>query len=280
MGSSIYETALISLEEALASVTTTTKLLATGCPNVICTALPNHWRSNKSLPTPFTVFALGPVPDGTLVTVSAGNEENCCADLRNNRTQMNSQIARFNDLRFVGKSGRGKNFHLTITINTKPAQIAIVGKAIKVTVDGPRDSRTNKRTALDRHASSSVSSDDCSVSSKVRRHASSVIPRPIPTLIPSLPVFSPLFHPFHFVPNNPIPTPISMNFPAHHLLPHPHSHPLHNSVPSIMRPVAPAVSGLPAVLNHTLSLPIEEQPIGSRTRQKMTKIWKPYDIKS
>lgn len=40
----------------------------------------------------------------------------------------------------------GKNFHLTITIDTKPAQIAIVGKAIKVTVDGPRDSRTSKRT--------------------------------------------------------------------------------------------------------------------------------------
>lgn len=102
-----YDKTLLALEEALASITATTKLLPTGCPNVICTELPTHWRSNKSLPTPFTVFALGPVPDGTSVTVSAGNEENCCADLRNNKTHMNGQIARFSDLRFVGKSGRG-----------------------------------------------------------------------------------------------------------------------------------------------------------------------------
>lgn len=108
MDSNDYEKTLIALEEALATVTTTTKLLPTGCPNVICTALPPHWRSNKSLPLPFTVFSLGPVPDGTPVTIAAGNEENCCADLRNNRTEMNGQIARFNDLRFVGKSGRGE----------------------------------------------------------------------------------------------------------------------------------------------------------------------------
>ncbi|VDM44154.1 unnamed protein product, partial [Toxocara canis] len=125
-----YDKALNGLEEALTTITASTKLLPTGCPNVICTALPSHWRSNKSLPSPFTVFALGPVPDGTAVTIAAGNEENSCADLRNNKTHMNGQIARFSDLRFVGKSGRGKNFHLTITIETKPAQVAIVGKAI------------------------------------------------------------------------------------------------------------------------------------------------------
>lgn len=83
------------------------EIVPTGSPNFICTVLPRHWRSNKSLPIAFTVIALGDVKDGTPVTVKAGNEENCSAELRNNTTYMKSQVARFNDLRFVGKSGRG-----------------------------------------------------------------------------------------------------------------------------------------------------------------------------
>uniref|UniRef100_A0A0R3S4E3 Runt domain-containing protein n=1 Tax=Elaeophora elaphi TaxID=1147741 RepID=A0A0R3S4E3_9BILA len=269
MDANDYEKTLVALEEALATITTATKLLPTGCPNVICTALPSHWRSNKSLPLPFIVFALGPVPDGTMVIVAAGNEENCCADLRNNHTQMNGQIARFNDLRFVGKSGRGKNFHLTITIDTKPVQIAIVGKAIKVTVDGPRDSRTNKRTVP-------ISSDDYPVTSKVRRRISTTtIPRPIPTLIPPIPVFPSLFNPFPFVPNPPLPTPVSLNFP--------HSSLLNPIAPAVVRQsVPPVATPLLAVFTQRTRQPSqsEEQPIGARTRRKTTKIWKPYDIKS
>jgi hypothetical protein len=84
------------------------KLLRTGSPNLICTALPSHWRYNKSLPLAFAVFALGDVEDGTLVTIAAGNEENFCADLRNNSAFMKNQVAKFGDLRFVGKSGRGE----------------------------------------------------------------------------------------------------------------------------------------------------------------------------
>lgn len=83
------------------------EIIATGSPNFICTVLPRHWRSNKSLPIPFTVIALGDVKDSTLVSVKAGNEENYSAELRNNITYMVNNIARFNDLRFVGKSGRG-----------------------------------------------------------------------------------------------------------------------------------------------------------------------------
>uniref|UniRef100_A0A915DNY7 Runt domain-containing protein n=1 Tax=Ditylenchus dipsaci TaxID=166011 RepID=A0A915DNY7_9BILA len=49
--------------------------------------------------------------DGTKVSVAAGNEENCTADVKNNSAEFDSQIARFSDLRFVGKSGRGKNFN-------------------------------------------------------------------------------------------------------------------------------------------------------------------------
>jgi hypothetical protein len=52
------------------------------------------------------------------------------------------QVARFSDLRFVGKSGRGKNFNLTITIHHSDyREVTVVPSVIKVTVDGPRDSR-------------------------------------------------------------------------------------------------------------------------------------------
>ena len=56
-------------------------------------------------------MALGDVPDGTLVTVMAGNDENYSAELRNASAVMKNQVARFNDLRFVGRSGRGKQAH-------------------------------------------------------------------------------------------------------------------------------------------------------------------------
>ncbi|KAL1380522.1 hypothetical protein pipiens_000052 [Culex pipiens pipiens] len=43
-----------------------------------------------------------------MVTVSAGNDENFCGELRNCTAIMKNQVAKFNDLRFVGRSGRGK----------------------------------------------------------------------------------------------------------------------------------------------------------------------------
>lgn len=83
------------------------ELVKTGSPYFLCSALPSHWRSNKTLPVAFKVVALGDVVDGTLVTVRAGNDENCCAELRNCTAVMKNQVAKFNDLRFVGRSGRG-----------------------------------------------------------------------------------------------------------------------------------------------------------------------------
>lgn len=82
-----------------------------GSPHFVCTVLPIHWRSNKTLPVAFKVVALGEVGDGTLVTVRAGNDENCCAELRNSTALMKNQVAKFNDLRFVGRSGRGELMH-------------------------------------------------------------------------------------------------------------------------------------------------------------------------
>lgn len=84
------------------------ELIRTGSPMFVCTVLPPHWRSNKTLPVAFKVVALGDIVDGTLVTVRAGNDENYCAELRNCSAVMKNQVAKFNDLRFVGRSGRGE----------------------------------------------------------------------------------------------------------------------------------------------------------------------------
>lgn len=47
------------------------------------------------------------VPDGVVVTVMAGNEDNSSAELRNATATMKQGYAHFNDLRFIGRSGRG-----------------------------------------------------------------------------------------------------------------------------------------------------------------------------
>ncbi|XP_047382090.1 runt-related transcription factor 3 isoform X2 [Sciurus carolinensis] len=122
------------------------ELVRTDSPNFLCSVLPSHWRCNKTLPVAFKVVALGDVPDGTVVTVMAGNDENYSAELRNASAVMKNQVARFNDLRFVGRSGRGKSFTLTITVFTNPTQVATYHRAIKVTVDGPREPRRNERS--------------------------------------------------------------------------------------------------------------------------------------
>lgn len=83
------------------------ELVATGSPCVLCSPLPKHWRSNKTLPTAFRVVILGGVDDGTLVTIRAGNDENWSSELRNSVAQVKNHVAKFNDLRFIGRSGRG-----------------------------------------------------------------------------------------------------------------------------------------------------------------------------
>ena len=95
------------------------ELIKTGSPNILCSALPSHWRSNKTLPVAFKVIYLGDVQDGTLVTLRVGNDENYCGELRNSTAVMKSQVAKFNDLRIVGKSGRGKNFSISLFHNLK-----------------------------------------------------------------------------------------------------------------------------------------------------------------
>ncbi|EFO84633.1 hypothetical protein GCK72_001002 [Caenorhabditis remanei] len=113
-------------------------------PNILYTALPKHWRSNKSFQEPFYVVLLTPVPDNTEVSIWAGNDEKPCEEVRNEKAKVHRQVAKFNDLRFVGRSGRGRKFHLTIVIHSSPMMVATVKNVIKVTVDGPRDARIPK----------------------------------------------------------------------------------------------------------------------------------------
>ncbi|XP_064614352.1 runt-related transcription factor 1-like isoform X2 [Liolophura sinensis] len=136
-------TELVAGERSLSSVLSDHpgELVRTGSPNFVCSVLPSHWRSNKTLPVSFKVVSLGEVKDGTKVTIMAGNDENFCAELRNCTAYMKNQVAKFNDLRFVGRSGRGKSFNLTIQVSSNPPQMATYQKAIKVTVDGPREPR-------------------------------------------------------------------------------------------------------------------------------------------
>ncbi|KAK7812568.1 hypothetical protein U0070_021548 [Myodes glareolus] len=98
------------------------ELVRTDSPNFLCSVLPTHWRCNKTLPIAFKVVALGDVPDGTLVTVMAGNDENYSAELRNATAAMKNQVARFNDLRFVGRSGRGTCQMLGVVTLTETAR--------------------------------------------------------------------------------------------------------------------------------------------------------------
>ena len=58
-----------------------------------------------------------------MVTLSAGNDENYGAELRNNMASVRDGVAKFTDLRFVGRSGRGKSFNLIITIHASPVQV-------------------------------------------------------------------------------------------------------------------------------------------------------------
>ena len=85
------------------------ELVRTWSPNFVCSVLPSHWRSNKTLPVAFKVVALGEIKDGTKVTLTAGNDENFNSELRNGTAYIKNSVAKFNDLRFVGRSGRGES---------------------------------------------------------------------------------------------------------------------------------------------------------------------------
>lgn len=82
-------------------------------------------RDSHSVSVSVQVVALGDVSDGTVVTVMAGNDENYSGELRNASAVMKNQVARFNDLRFVGRSGRGWYFHFNFIYSSLAASFAL-----------------------------------------------------------------------------------------------------------------------------------------------------------
>ena len=99
----------LPLPQVKAVVNDTGGLIATDNPHVLCTPLPQHCRVNSPIHIPFVVVTTSPVPDGTLVRLSANNKFNPTADLKNAEALMTNQMAKFPDIRFVGRSGRGEH---------------------------------------------------------------------------------------------------------------------------------------------------------------------------
>ncbi|CAF0753714.1 unnamed protein product [Rotaria sordida] len=113
-------------------------------PYFQCSSLPSHWRKNKSLRFILRTKRHIDIKTNTRVVIFAGNDYNPCATLKNNVSWFRGGQAEFNDLRFLGASGRGKKFTLTIVIETTPPQQCTYRRAIKITVDGPRKKRDLK----------------------------------------------------------------------------------------------------------------------------------------
>lgn len=120
------------------------EIYQTGNPDVRCTKLPEFIRAKMYLGAAFYVyFENGVVPDGTQVAIRAGNSFNGNAELKNNHSFVQNGVAEFKDLRFLGRSGRGKKFNVYIVAKTHPELVFDYPNAIKVTVDGPRPPRSS-----------------------------------------------------------------------------------------------------------------------------------------
>jgi len=113
-------------------------------PYFQCSSLPSHWRKNKSLRFILRTKHEIEIKSNTRVVILAGNDYNPCTSLKNNISWFRGNQAEFNDLRFLGASGRGKKFTLNIIIETTPPQQCTYRRAIKITVDGPRKKRELK----------------------------------------------------------------------------------------------------------------------------------------
>lgn len=125
----------------------------------------------------------------------------------------------FNDLRFVGRSGRGKNFNLTITIHTYPTEVAVYPSCIKVTVDGPRQPRNKSKPFFnsfddksyaedDRQEDSSSPISDCLTPTVLSDESHS------PLSFPILPTYIAPYQPDYYVP---LPSPYPPVLPYSHI---------------------------------------------------------------
>ena len=152
------------------------ELIKTGSPNFLCSALPTHWRSNKTLPVAFKVNSIWISTDCLhflirsllfvmlmmvllllsmlammiIMALSWGTtlprwlmewQSLMIWDLLEGLEEV--IIIIFKE-QFINTLLTGKNFNLTITVHSRPLQVTVYTKCIKVTVDGPRHPRNNK----------------------------------------------------------------------------------------------------------------------------------------
>uniref|UniRef100_A0A8B9Z0K1 Runt-related transcription factor n=1 Tax=Buteo japonicus TaxID=224669 RepID=A0A8B9Z0K1_9AVES len=110
------------------------ELVRTDSPNFLCSVLPSHWRCNKTLPVAFKVRPFTALP----LFLKKKKEIS---------SVMVSELFPSNG--FLVRAGRGGHFTLTITVFTNPTQVATYHRAIKVTVDGPREPRRHRQKLED-----------------------------------------------------------------------------------------------------------------------------------
>ncbi|NXN69264.1 RUNX3 factor, partial [Himantopus himantopus] len=108
------------------------ELVRTDSPNFLCSVLPSHWRCNKTLPVAFKVSP-------------------CCGRSLALPQQLSPcEYPHFSSPPLpTPPPSLGKSFTLTITVFTNPTQVATYHRAIKVTVDGPREPRRHRQKLED-----------------------------------------------------------------------------------------------------------------------------------
>jgi hypothetical protein len=87
------------------------------CSNLII--IYSHWRKNKSLRFILRAKNQLEIKANTRVVILAGNDYNPCATLKNNISWFRGNQAEFNDLRFLGASGRGLKIKIFLFENRR-----------------------------------------------------------------------------------------------------------------------------------------------------------------
>lgn len=116
--------------------------------NIYVDKLPEFSRANKYIGEYNVYVGNNEVPDGTQCTIFAFSIKTGPGELRNNVSFVRDGIVKFEDLRFVGKSGRGTRFDVYFRFETNPEVVVSYKYAIKVTVDGPRPPRSSSNLFL------------------------------------------------------------------------------------------------------------------------------------
>ena len=75
--------------------------------NIFVDALPEFARANKYIGNYNVYVQNNEVPDGTLIEIKAYSTKTGWGELKNNISRVVNDKACFEDLRFIGKSGRG-----------------------------------------------------------------------------------------------------------------------------------------------------------------------------